>query len=185
MRAGVVQRHHRLRPPAVDDLADPLMDLVQRRLPRDALELPGSLRPDAAQRMKQALRSVHEVAHLPGDLVADDPGRVRQRIGAAHLDDAAAVIDHDTQAAGVGTIEGADARAHIDRHGDLLPASAQAPKHLPPPSNRRTWTLNPRTARSVEPVFVSGAGQFLYAMFVQRYRPRHARVPMYSQKVIN
>ncbi len=119
VRAGIVQRHHRLRPPPIDDGADPLVDLVERRLPRDPLELPGTLGSDAAQRVKETLLAMHEVAGVTGDLVADHTGRIRDRIGAADLDDAA-LIDIDRQAAGVGAVEGAHTRLLFQCHGNLL-----------------------------------------------------------------
>jgi len=99
--AGIVQRHHRLRSPSADDVAHPLVDLVQRRVPRDAFELPGPLRSGAAQRMEEALRPVHEITHVAGDLVADDAGRVGRRVRAADLDHSA-FIDANREAAGVG-----------------------------------------------------------------------------------
>src|SRR6516225_4613371 len=46
MRAGIVERHHRLRPPTIDDFAHPRMDLVKRGVPRNPLELRRSLRPN-------------------------------------------------------------------------------------------------------------------------------------------
>ncbi len=115
VRSGVVQRRHRLRTPAVDHRADPRMDFVQRRIPRDAFELSGAFRAGAAQRMQQALRSVHEGRHVLRDLVADDTSGERRRFRTTHLDDPL-VLDSDAEAAGVRTIEGADAGAFDDSH---------------------------------------------------------------------
>ncbi len=122
VRAGIVQRHYRLRPPPADDVAHSRMDLVQRRIPRDALELLGTLRPDAAQGMEKAALSVDEVTHVPSDLVANHRRCVGQRVGAANPDDTA-LLDADSEATGVRTVEGADARAFLDGHGVLLAAS--------------------------------------------------------------
>ena len=115
VRTGIVQRHHRLRTPAADDLAYPLVDIVQRRVPRNPLELVRAFRPEAAQRMQQAPRSVHELGHLPSHLVADDPGGVGRGLRTAHLDDPV-IGDTDAQAAGIGAIESADAGALFGDH---------------------------------------------------------------------
>src|SRR6202040_3651247 len=127
VRAGIVQWHHRLRTPAVDDLVDPLVDFVERRVPRDLLELVRTFRPEAAQRMQQAPRSVHELGHLPSHFVADDPGRVGRRIRPAHLYDTV-IGDADAQAAGIGAIESANAGAFLDGH------------QIPPCSHRHSTT---------------------------------------------
>ena len=84
------------------------MDRVERLIPRDALEAPAPRSTDAAHRIHQALRAVHEFGGVMRDLIADHALGVRQRLRAAHLDDAA-VIDRHGEAAGVGTIERADA----------------------------------------------------------------------------
>src|SRR5208282_3153718 len=115
VRAGIVQRHHRLRSPSTGDGADPLVNLVQSFLPRDTPELARTLGPDAAQRVKQALASVDEVGGIARHLVADDAGGIGRRTGAAHLY-YAAVIDVDRQAAGVGAIEGTHTCALIEGH---------------------------------------------------------------------
>ena len=115
MRTGIVQRHHRLRTPAVDYLVYPLVDIVQRRIPRNPLELVRAFGPEAAQRMQQAAWSVHERSHLPSHLVADDPGGVGRGLRTAHLDDTA-IGDTDAQAAGIGAIESADAGALVGDH---------------------------------------------------------------------
>src|SRR6516225_10248563 len=117
MRAGIVERHHRLWPPALYCFGHPRMDLVQRGVPRNALESRGSLRPDPPHRMQKALRPMDEVSHVTSDFVADNPGCVGERIRTAHLDDPT-FVDDDTQAAGIGTIEGADARAYIHGHAN-------------------------------------------------------------------
>ena len=115
VRAGVVERRDRLRAPAVDHRADARVDFVQRRVPGDALERAGAFRAGAAQRMQHALRAVHEGGHVLRHLVADDASGERRGFGAADLDDAL-VLDRDAEAAGVGTIEGADAGAFDDSH---------------------------------------------------------------------
>src|SRR5260370_10027172 len=115
VRAGVVQWHHRLWTPAADHLAYPQMDGVQRPVPRDPLELVRAFRPEAAQRIKQAPRSVQELGHLPSHLVADDPGRIGRRIRTAYLHDTV-IGDTDAQAAGIGAIESADACALVGDH---------------------------------------------------------------------
>src|SRR5436305_581888 len=58
---------------------------------------------------------MREGFHPLRDLGADDPGRVRRRGRAAHLDDTA-IIDRDTDAARIRAIEGADAGALFKRH---------------------------------------------------------------------
>src|SRR5438874_7076134 len=115
VRPGIVQRQDRLRPPAPDNLVDPLVDLVERSLPGDALELPGAFRSDAAQRIQKPLRPVHKGLHVARHLCADDPGRIAQRVRPADLGDTA-VIDRDGDAARIGAIEGADAGALFERH---------------------------------------------------------------------
>lgn len=77
------------------------------------------------------MRSMHEVTHVLGDLVADDTGRVWRRIRAAYFDDAA-VLYADGEATGIGTIEGTDARAFVDAHGDLLPYLSRWSQKLVP-----------------------------------------------------
>src|SRR5580692_3321050 len=69
VRTGIIQRHHRLWTPAVDDLVDAVVDFVERRVPRDLFESVRAFRPNAAQRMQQAPRPVHEFGHLPSYLV--------------------------------------------------------------------------------------------------------------------
>src|SRR3954465_12859701 len=49
------------------------------------------------------------------DVGADDPGRERHRVGAAHFRDAA-VVDRDRETAGVGTVEGANAWVFFEGH---------------------------------------------------------------------
>src|ERR1700730_16686087 len=115
VRTGIGHRHHRLRTPAADGLAYPLVDIVQRRLPRDPLEFVRAFGPEAAQRMQQAPRSVHELGHLPSHLGGDYPGRVGHGLRTADLDDPA-VGDTDAQAAGIGAIESADAGALLGDH---------------------------------------------------------------------
>ena len=115
VRPGIVQRQDRLRPPAPDNLVDPLVDLVERSLPGDALELPGAFRSGAAQRIQKPLRPVHKGLHVARHLCADDPGRIGQRVRPADLGDTA-VIDRDGDAARIGAIEGADAGALFERH---------------------------------------------------------------------
>src|SRR4051812_35146749 len=107
MRARVIERRNRLGSPAINDLADPVVDLVERCLPRDLLELSRALHPDPAQWVQQALRPVHKGRHIACDFGTDDPGGERHRVGAAHFRDAA-VVDRDGQTAGVGTVEGAN-----------------------------------------------------------------------------
>src|SRR5258708_6691346 len=97
------------------------MDFVQRRIPRDALELLGTFGPDAAQRIQKAPWSVDEVSHVPSDFVANHARRVGRCIRAAHLDDAT-FLDADSEATGVRTVEGADTRALLDGHGVLFAA---------------------------------------------------------------
>src|SRR5919204_3401298 len=58
VRAGIVERHDRLRTPPADDFGDTLVDLVERQLPGDALELAGALGSGATQRVEKALRTV-------------------------------------------------------------------------------------------------------------------------------
>src|SRR3954469_370459 len=108
MRARVIERRNRFGSPAIDDLADPVVDLVERRLPRDLLELSRALHPDPAHRVQQALRPVYEGGDIACDFGTDDPVGERHRLGAAHFRDAA-VVDRDRQTAGVGTVEGANA----------------------------------------------------------------------------
>jgi hypothetical protein len=116
VRPGIVQRQYRLCSPAADNLSDPVVDLVERRVPRDPLELPGTFRSNPAQRVQQALRPMHEGFHPLRDFGADDPSRVRRRGRTAHLHDAA-LIDRDTDAARIRAIKGADAGALFKRHG--------------------------------------------------------------------
>src|SRR3954453_12175063 len=115
MRARVVERRNRLGSPAIDDLADPVVDLVERRMPRDLLKLSRALCPDTAQRVQQALRPVHKGRHIACDFGTDDPGGVRHRVGAAHFRDAA-LVDRDGQTAGIGAVEGANAGVFFERH---------------------------------------------------------------------
>src|SRR3954471_9618806 len=115
MRARIIERRNRFGSPAIDDLADPVVDLVERRLPRDLLELPQALNPDPAQRAQQALRPVYEGGHIACDFGTDDPGGERHRVGAAHFR-YAAVVDRDRQTAGVGTVEGANAWGFFEGH---------------------------------------------------------------------
>src|SRR6476661_8669096 len=61
------------------------------------------------------VRPVHKGLHVARHLCADDPGRIGQRVRAAHLGNAA-VIDRDGDAARIGAIEGADAGALFERH---------------------------------------------------------------------
>src|SRR4051794_1776327 len=123
MRARIIERRNRLGSPAIDDLADPVVDLVERRLPRDLLELARTLHPDPAQRVQQALRPVYEGGHIACDFGADDPVGERHRVGAAHFRDAA-VVDRDGQAAGVGTVEGANAWVFFEGHRRLRAETA-------------------------------------------------------------
>jgi hypothetical protein len=88
VRSRVIERRNRLGSPAVDHLADPVVDLIKRRLPRDLLELSRALQPDPAQRVQQALRPVHERGHIACDFGTDDPDGERHRFGAAHFRDA-------------------------------------------------------------------------------------------------
>ena len=97
--------------------------------------------------MEQTLCSVHEITHAPGDLVADDPRGVRHRIRAAHLDDTA-VIDSDGQAAGVGTIEGADAGTFI---GQAERCVGDAMRGVP----RDEWVLSTKVGRLLRPRLAS------------------------------
>ena len=59
--AGVAERQDRLGAVRVDDVVQPGGDLGQRVVPRDRLELARALRPDAAQRVQDAVRAVHAV----------------------------------------------------------------------------------------------------------------------------
>src|SRR4051795_11519826 len=102
MRTRIIERRNRFGSPAIDDLTDPVVDLVERRLPRDLLELSRALHPDPAQRVQQALRPVYEGGQTPRDFGTNDPGGERHRVGAAHFRDAA-VLDRDGQTAGVRT----------------------------------------------------------------------------------
>src|SRR3954465_6599169 len=81
--------------------------------------------------MQQTLRPMHEGFHPLRDLGADDPGRVRRRRRAAHLDDTV-FIDRDTDAARIRAIEGADAGALFKRHG-------KTPRRL-----ANEWRIYPR-----------------------------------------
>src|SRR3954451_653752 len=118
MRARVIERRNRFGAPAIDHLADPVVDFVERRPPRDLLELSRALQADPMQRVQQALRPVYEGGHIACDFGADDPVGERHRVGAAHFRDAAAV-DRDGQAAGVGTVEGANAWVFFEGHRRL------------------------------------------------------------------
>src|SRR5260221_3797058 len=61
VRARVIQRHHRLRPEALDDPGHTLADLIERLVPADPLEPARSARPDAPQWPMQPAGAVYEL----------------------------------------------------------------------------------------------------------------------------
>src|SRR4029453_13526365 len=107
--AGVVQRQDRLRPVGGPDGREALVDDVERLGPRDPLE--ASLAPGAhpAQGRLETSFTVHEARIRLGNLRAEDPGGVGIRARAADRDDPLA-LPRAGEAAGVGAIEGANAR---------------------------------------------------------------------------
>src|SRR5947207_1760762 len=87
-----------------------------RFVPRDSLEAAFALRTGAPQRRREPAGSVHELRVRLRDLRAEHTGRVRVRARPADLRDASG-LDGDGEAAGIGTIEGAHARALDGRCG--------------------------------------------------------------------
>ena len=82
---------------------EPIDDELERLVPRDALEMALSLRPDANRRIQQAVRPVDALTEL-ADLGADVAAGDGIFLGTVDLDDASAV-DGDVERAGVGTVE--------------------------------------------------------------------------------
>src|SRR5262249_2612735 len=118
MRAGIVERHHRLRTIAVDHRDDPAVYALDRLRPADAGEPPGPPRAGAFERMQQPTRPMNKLLGAVCNLVADHSFGIGQRPRAAHLDDAA-VGNRHREAAGVRAIEGADAESLRYRHDQL------------------------------------------------------------------
>src|SRR5262252_6842908 len=115
MGTSVIEGHHGLRTPPVDHSGYPPADDIEPLRPADPLEPPGPTRAGAFQRKKETPRAVHELTGVVRHLVADDPFRIRQRSRTLHFRDAA-LVDRHRQAAGVGTIEGADSGTLQHRH---------------------------------------------------------------------
>ena len=126
VRAGIVERHHRLRAVALDHRGDARVHDVERLLPADARERAGAARAGALERMQQAVCAVDEIVGVMRHLGADDALGIGQGVGAAHFDDAA-VVDRHGQAAGVRAVEGADAGALHEGHGRLRGSNFSEP----------------------------------------------------------
>src|SRR5712692_2336782 len=107
VRSGIVERKDRLRAVGGDHGRESLVDDVERLRPRNALEAPFTLGTRAAQRRLEAPLAVDEAGIRLRDLGAEHPGRIGVRARAADRDDPL-VLDRDGEAAGIGTIEGAD-----------------------------------------------------------------------------
>ena len=180
---GIIQRRHGLRsPPSITSLVRAWTRPAPP--PRRCARTAGTFRSDPAQRMQMRCGPCTN-APMPGETLLQMTAAVYGTASvAAHLDDPA-VIDADVQAAGVGTIKGADARALIDGHwisfrlraGVEALASALEPADL---------NFKPAGCLIGRVTFVPGAVRFPYAMSAQRYRSTtRARAPMYSQGVVN
>src|SRR5262249_3034672 len=115
MGAGGVRRQVRRRAVGGHDGREALVDDVERLRPRDRLE--ASLAPGArpAQRRLETSLAVHETRIRLRNLRAEDASRIGIRARAPDRDDPL-VLHRDGEAAGVGTIEGANARV-LSFHG--------------------------------------------------------------------
>jgi hypothetical protein len=116
---GAVRSHGR---------GEPIVDDVQRLVPGRAGEAAFALGPHAPQRREEPARAVHPVGVRRGDLGADHPGGVRIRAGAPDPHDPG-IFHGDGEAAGVGAIQGTDARVFCchGAHSKRRPGSAPRP----------------------------------------------------------
>src|SRR5262249_26223690 len=126
----------RLRPVERGLAGERLGHAIERLVPADALEPPGALRPDAAERIQEAVGMVHALGVAP-DLLADHAPRVRIPVRAAHAPYPALVQSLDLERAG--------ARAVVRTHGgddvEVRPGRRHGPRipdpSPPPPSSAR------------------------------------------------
>ena len=113
--AGVGERQHRLGTVLVDDAVQPVRDLGQRLVPRDLLELAGSLRADAAQRVQQSVgaytRSMNRLT-----FGHSSPAEYGWSALPRSLTATRASLDGDRPAARVGTVVVAGAVDRLRRH---------------------------------------------------------------------
>ena len=117
VRAGVVQRQHRLRAMPRDCARDALMDQVQCLVPGDRRERVATAPTHALQRLGKPPRAVHELGIGTRHLVADHAGRVRIGFRTAHTEDTDP-IGLDYKAARIRAIQRADAGPCLDGIGD-------------------------------------------------------------------
>src|SRR5262249_48853571 len=132
--ARVVVGPHRLEPERGRFPDEGLRHQVERVLPRDALEAPGALGADAAERMEQPIRVVHPLRVAP-DLLADHAAGVRVAMGAPDAADRAGVDALHLEGAGAGAV----VRAHRGHDFHDLEDTPGFPSATLPP-----W---PRSAR--------------------------------------
>ena len=125
VRAGVVQRQHRLRAMPRDRAGDACMDQVQGLTPGNRRERVLPATAHALQRAGEPRGTVHEFRIGARDLVADHAGRVRIGFRTAHTEDTDP-IGLDRKAARIRAIQRADAGPCLDGigdgHHDLSPA---------------------------------------------------------------
>jgi hypothetical protein len=115
MWARVVERHHRLRAPAIDDLADALANRCKRLIPTGALEMARAAGADPLQRIAQATAPVDELLAAAGHLVADHSLRIGKGLRSTYLNNPP-VLDGQLKAAGVGAVQGTNAGAINGAH---------------------------------------------------------------------
>src|SRR5262249_15520707 len=101
-RAAVAVRQDRLRPPALADRPPAPADLVQRLVPGDSLPPSGTFRPDAAQRVQEAVGVVDVIEVRPH--LGAQPAAGDGVVGVAGEADGAAVLHLGDDAAGVGAV---------------------------------------------------------------------------------
>jgi hypothetical protein len=121
VRTRVIQRRDRFAAVTGDNGRDALMDVIERFIPGDALEGTGALWPGPPQRMHEAAGAMNEVGRVVRHLVADGAGGERQNVGASHLGDTPC-LDRHFQAAGIGTVQRADAGVLLQSHRTSSPS---------------------------------------------------------------